>query len=199
MQYSKYGTIQIKIADENGEQIFDEWYAFSDLGLWDQDIIPVYIEIDDKKVNKPLGKVKHGIGNPDFDEDYSYFSQVSKSKIDGQIAYGDTRFKTGIGAQCIRGEVYMTVAGSEIWAAQRAEINYSVYVDDSDVFRGKGRMFKDSYKVAYFKAPKELENIILNGGVRFGYKLSGLSGSIDGRRYLDGYAEMYSRVAKHCG
>ena len=88
IRLSQYGNPQILITDAQGKQIFEKWYAFSDLGLWDQDIRPVQVSIDQNKVNQPLGRVEHGFGNPTFNQTYGHESVVTQSKIDGVVAYG---------------------------------------------------------------------------------------------------------------
>jgi hypothetical protein len=204
VKLSKYGSPLVLIKDENGKQIFDEWYGFSDLGLWDQDIRPVKVNVDETIVNQKLGKVIHGYGyriyDNQFGKDYGYESYVTRNKIDGSVAYGYSKGgKYGLGVDCLSNKkVVLTYQDSEIWAASGANVKYSFYIDQGAVFKGDATMYSNSYKKSYFYLPVELEKQILAGGVRAGYKLSSRSETVSGRAYLDGFAEMYLRIKKNC-
>jgi hypothetical protein len=193
---SQYGSIQILVKDEHGRQAFDKYYAFSDLGLLEEELSPVYVTIDPEKVQpKALGEISHGYGK--VGNGNVFKSYVSITKIDGITAYGRYTGLSGIGAQCTDSKVALTYHSNEVISAPNADVSYSIYVDGKDVFSGKGRMFRDSYKSFSFTPNSKFIADALTGK-RGAIKVQTLSAAFTRSFYLDGFAEMYTRIKNNC-
>jgi len=194
---SKYGFIKILVNDQNGRQIFTKYYSFRDLGLLNEKEKPLYLKINKQKIKSGiLGRQEHGYGLHGH-KNYAFVSFVSKTRIDGILAYGYYDGLSGIGAQCVDSEVVLTYKDFQIIAAPNTKVSFSIYIDDGNVHHEVGNMFKDSYKSFYSKLSKKTEVDLLNGK-RGAMKISTLSKTFIHIFYLDGFAEMYTRVRNNC-
>ncbi|WP_394165437.1 hypothetical protein [Neptunomonas phycophila] len=189
---SRFGTAEVLVADSSGNKLFDKYYAFGDLGLLNEQETPIYTDVNpDISMKGVLGEKRHGFSG-------SYKSVVTKTKIEGVVAYGGPASTSGLGAQCSdTGDTLLTYKSSEIIGAPSSEVEYSIYVDEGEVFSGRGRMFKGSYESLYFK-PSQSVVESLRKGKRGAINIKTLSSDFTRRFYLDGFNEMYSRIDNNC-
>ncbi len=191
----------ILVADEYGKQIFTKKYAFGDLGLLNEDLRPIKTSIDPNKViNGKQGVIQHGYGYTFLDTKYhSFTSTVKKTKIDGVVAYGSAGSRlSGIGVQCTDNkEVALTWRDDDIIGAPSSKVSYSIYTEYNDVRKGTGYMFSNSYKSFSSLPSKEIIKDLLTGK-RGALQVKVSSKVFTHMFFLDGFAEMYTRVKNNC-